>query len=424
MYEKRLIDSILKKYVESSPAILVEGAKAVGKTSTCSNLANTTYSLDKKGTLEILSNSPEMIFNDRPPILLDEWQFSPELWTFIRHAVDDGLPDGFVIFTGSSPRINSKIHSGAGRIIRLKMRTFSIEERKMSENYIHVSDFFNSQKNFKISGRTSLKLVDYLDEIYRSGFPGIRSRSEMIRKKMLQDYLENIIHHDFKENGFLIKKPEALFQWLKTYAAVVGTPTKFQTIVDIAMKNNEEIPSKPTTNSYREALSILNIIEEVPAWLPMGHKLLNNISKAPKHFLLDPALITSILGIEKKCLYLFEPPKPIGKFNKTFNGQLIEALVYQSLAVYADVNNAKVSYLRLNNGAREIDFILEKGNSLILFEVKTKTAIDDEDVKHLNWLENEAQDEYQITKIALYTGEFAYTRKDNVYVIPIGMLGA
>ena len=423
MYEKRLIDSILKEYVDELPAILLEGAKAVGKTKTCKQLASTEYRMDNAAQRELLQNNPEIILQNSKPVLIDEWQLAPSLWSYVRHAVDDGLPNGSVLFTGSSIRVNSRIHSGAGRIIRLKLRPYSIEERNLSDSYIRIEDLFNFDSKATVNGETDKTLVDYLDEIYRSGFPGIRNKSERIRKVLLKSYVTNIAEHEFEENGFKILNPHSLLTWMRIYAASIGTETKQSTLINAATAS-DAIPSAPTVSKYREALEILDITDEVQPFLPMG-KIYGNLAKGTKHFMLDPAIALSLLGVEKDELIDYQVPKYVSKFHQTLTGQLIESFVYQSLVVYADVNDAQLSYYRNSRGTREIDFILQKGHRLILFEVKTNPDVKDSYVRHLNWFEDEIGDEFKVTKVLLNTGRYAYTRReDHVHVIPLALLGA
>ena len=423
MYEKRLIDSILKEYVDELPAILLEGAKAVGKTETCKQLASTEYSMDNAAQRELLQNNPDIILQNAKPVLIDEWQLAPSLWSYVRHAVDDGLPNGSVLFTGSSIRVNSRVHSGAGRIIRLKLRPYSIEERNLSDSYIRIEDLFNFDSKATVNGETDKTLVDYLDEIYRSGFPGIRNKSERIQKVLLKSYVTNIAEHEFEENGFKILNPHSLLAWMRIYAASIGTETKQSTLINAATAS-DAIPSAPTVSKYREALEILDITDEVQPFLPMG-KIYGNLAKGTKHFMLDPAIALSLLGVEKGELIDYQVPKYVSKFHQTLTGQLIESFVYQSLVVYADVNDAQLSYYRNSRGTREIDFILQKGHRLILFEVKTNPDVKDSYVRHLNWFEDEIGDEFKVTKVLLNTGRYAYTRQeDHVHVIPLALLGA
>lgn len=423
MYEKRLLDKLLKEYITELPAVLLEGAKAVGKTETCMRLAKTEYSMDNISERELIRNNPDIILKKDKPVLIDEWQLEPSLWSYVRHAVDNGLPNNSVLFTGSSIRVNSHIHSGAGRIVRLRLRPYSIEERNLSSNYISVKDLFNNGNITTVNGETNQTLIDYLDEIYRSGFPGIRHRPARIRKVLLNSYIQNIVEHEFEENGFKIQRPQDLLAWLRAYAAAIGTETRQQTIIDAAMANIE-LPSRPTINRYREALQILYIVDEVEPFLPMG-KLYPNLSKATKHFMLDPAIALMLLGVNEEELTEYKTPKFVSKFHQTLIGQVIESLVYQSLIVYADVNDAKLSYYRNSRGTREIDFILQKGKNLILFEVKTDNEVKDSYVRHMNWFEDEIGDEFKVTKVLLNTGKYAYTRQeDHVHVIPLALLGA
>lgn len=422
-YEKRIIDSVLKQDLEELPAILIEGAKAVGKTETCMQLAQTEFNMDNMMQRQLLKGNPQIILNSPKPVLIDEWQLEPSIWSFVRHEVDNGLPDGSILFTGSSIKVQSRIHSGSGRIIRLKMRPYTIEERQMSDQYIRVSDLLQADDKYQVGGMSQWNITGYIDEIYRSGFPGIRKKSEHARSKLLQSYVENIVEHEFTENGFDIQSPKSVYEWLKAYAAAVGTSAKYNTIIQAAMANNIELPTRPTLNKYREALEILYITDEVEPFLPAG-KLYANLSKSTKHFMLDPAIVLTLLEVDKEQMIHYKAPDYVSRFNQTLLGQIIESFVYQSLVVYAEANGAKLSYFRDVRGNHEIDFIIQKGMTLILFEVKADNEAKDSYVKHLNWFEKEIAGECQVVKVLLNTGEYAYTcQQDHVHVIPISTLG-
>lgn len=421
MYKKRLIEKELNKYIDNIPWILVEGAKAVGKTEMCSQYANTILSLDNEDDKQYAILKQNDLLSLNTPILIDEWQYVPQIWNFVRHDVDNGAPNGSFIFTGSSPKIDSSLHTGAGRVLSLKLRPFSIEEREMSLEYISLTSILNQEIKI-IDKITDLTIDDYIDEIYKSGFPGIRKLHPDFQNSFIKEYVEKIVFHEFILNGIDIKKPSSLLSWLKAYAACLATPTPFSTILEIAMSNDTDAPAKATASNYRDALLMINIIEEVPMWLPMG-KLLKNIGKAPKHFMVDTALATSLLSVEKDDLRFIRVPHPIGKYNLTFIGQIFESFVYQSLRVYCDVMNAELSHYRSKKGDKEVDFIIQKGRKLLLIEVKATTIIKDEDVKHLNWLEQQVQDEYKVHKICVYAGKYAKTREDQVHCIPAGLLG-
>lgn len=140
--------------------------------------------------------------------------------------------------------------------------------------------------------------------------------------------------------------------------------------------------------------------------------------------MLDPALSVTLLNITRETLLAGQPPKVIGTLNKSFLGQIFESFVYQSLAVYAEVNEAELSHFRTSDGTREIDFIIEKDDVIVLIEVKSKSAITTHDVRHLNWFEEKVKDEFKVQKIIVTTGSQAYTRQDGVHVVPVALLGA
>jgi len=421
-YKPRLIDKVLEEYIPYAPVTLVEGAKDVGKTESCKRLSNSVFELDDLAQRSAVNANYGVVLQTSKPVLIDEWQFIKPLWNFLRRSVDNGLEQGSVILTGSNPKFNNDLHSGSGRIIRFKMRPFSIEEREMSKEYISLKKLFDKTSYKSLYIQTDLNINDYLDEIYLSGFPGIRDKPKKIINRLLTEYSENIVTHEFEENGIMIKKPASLMAWLKSYASVVATPAAYQTILDISMNNNLETPNRVTANFYKEALEMLNIVEEVPSWLAMG-KITQNLSKTPKHFLVDPALVVSLLNISKEDLLFVPISKQIGKYNKSLFGQVFESFIYQSLRVYCDVNEFELSHLRSSDGKKEIDFIVQNGRKLIAIEVKAKQDIDYNDIKHLEWFEGEIGDEYQLTKVVIYTGNIAYINEYNVFVIPAGLLG-
>lgn len=421
-YEPRIIDKPLTENFKELPAILIEGAKVVGKTVTASRLAKTVMSLDNPQIKMLLQNNPASLLSAPKPVLIDEWQLEPELWSFVRHQVDDGLANESILFTGSSIRVDVRIHSGTGRIVRMKMRPYSIQERNMVNQYISVNKLLNDP-TYQATGINDKKLDDYLDEIFRSGFPGIRKRSAKARELLIRDYVNNIIQHDFEENGFAIRKPTTLRTWMKSFAGAIATTTSYKKIIDTAMANNERTPSRPTADFFREALKILYIIDDVPAFIGMD-KLFPTLTKAPKHFMLDPAIAMNLLDVTKDQLTNFDVNKHVGKINSDMIGQLMESLVYQSLIVYADALDAHLTHFRDSKGRHEINFILQKGRKLVLFEVKANPNVKNSYVKHLNWFEEKVKEEYQVSKVLLNTGQVAYQRQDDhVQVVPIAMLG-
>lgn len=424
MYKRRLIDSQLEYFKTTRYALLIEGAKATGKTTTCKNLTEHHFRLDHKEERELVENSNHRIlFEESGDILIDEWQFLPDVWNTVRRKIDDGDFDGTIFLTGSSPSLQTKIHSGSGRILRFKMRPLSVEERGMDVPKIRISKLLSLEIEDDLFFRTGTILEDYLDEIFLSGFPGFRQESDTVRKRSFASYIDNITHHDFGDDSNVIRKPAAMKAWLRSYAAAIATTATSKTIADAAFSDNEESLSTVTLQNYRDLLSGIGITEEVPAWVPIG-QLFKNLSRTSKHFLVDPALSVNLLDLSKRNLLLGRQiPKTVGKLNKTFLGQLFESLVYQSLAVYCDINDATLSHLRIRGGEKEIDFIIQKEGVLIAVEVKSKLSISDKDVANLNWFEKKIGEEYDVIKLVISVGTHSYQREDGVIICPLSLLG-
>ena len=424
LYKKRLIEDLLNEFKKSRFALLVEGAKGTGKTTSCKGLTEHHFHLDHPVELEMVEGSQmKVLFDRKGDVLIDEWQLYPDVWHAVKRKVDENSLQGTLFLTGSSPSLQPQIHSGSGRILRFKMRPLSIQEREIESPQLFLSEMLNLETEGDFFFQTDITLENYLDEIYASGFPGIRDESELFRKKSLESYVDNIVHHDLGENSIVVRKPAAMKAWLRTYSATIGTTTSAKTIADAAFNDGEESLAAGTLQHYREVLKGIGITEEVPAWLPIG-QLFSNLGKIPKHFLVDPALSVNLLSVSKKNLMMGRRlPKTIGKLNKTFLGQLFEALVFQSLAVYCDINGAALSHLRLRAGEKEIDFIIQKEDVLIAVEVKSKAVISDKDVAVLNWFESKIKDEYDVIKLVINVGQNAYMRKDGVIVCPLALLG-
>ena len=425
MYQKRLIDSQLEDFKNSKFALLVEGAKATGKTTTCIQLTEQVFHLDKKTErIAVEATNHSILFDGEGSVLIDEWQFLPDVWNTVRRKVDEGNFSGTIFLTGSSPSLQPWVHSGSGRILRFKMRPLSIEERGIETPRVRISELLKIPNDDDFFAETKIGLENYLDEIYCSGFPGIRPlENKVLRERSLDSYIENIIHHDFGENAIVIRKPSAMKAWLRAYSGALATTTNAKTIADAAFSDNEESLANATLQSYRDLLKGIGITEEVEAWLPLG-QLFANLGKTSKHFIVDPALAVRLLGISKRNLLLGRRlPQTIGKLGSTFLGQLFESLVYQSLATYADINNATISHLRLRDGKKEIDFIIQKEDLLIAIEVKTKAIVESKDVANLNWFEARIGDEYDVVKLIITTGTHSYRREDGVIVCPLALLG-
>ena len=418
-YIPRILDAVLEDYCSNVAAVAIDGAKAVGKTSSAKRLAKTTVSLDKRATRELMEAAPEIQLTAPKPVLMDEWQRLPEVWDFVRRQVDEDNTPGQYLLTRSSYSKDANIHSGAGRIVHLRMRPLSLAERGLSAQTVSLSALLSGQTD--IQGSTDIGLATYLEEIVRSGFPGIGQLPLKGAALQLDGYLENIVNKEFEEQGLIVRKPDILRNWIRGYAAATGTTASYQAILDVSTPGEANKPAKKTTQSYRDVLDALWITDRVDPWLPMG-TMFKYVGKTSKHYLADPALSARLLDITQDNLLRGVDTEPLGSQGKTIAGRLFEALVGLSLQTYALACEARLRHFRTTSGNHEVDFIIEKGKSVIAIEVKLSSSVDGKEVTHLNWLEKTFS-EYNITKMIINTGDTAHKRKDGVLVVPAVLLG-
>ncbi|MDR0878983.1 MAG: DUF4143 domain-containing protein [Treponema sp.] len=418
-YQPRILDQTLRELAEELPAILIEGAKAVGKTSTAKCLAVETLQMDNTVTRELVGNSPELLERSKKPLLIDEWQRLPVVWDYIRRQVDQNNKGGQFLLTGSAIPRDANIHSGAGRIVRLRMRPLSMAERGLVKPTVSLINLLDSTA--VIDGQSPLKLEEYLREILCSGFPGIRTLSRRAQEAQLDGYIDNIVSREFPEMGQMVRKPDVLRNWLRAYAAATAGTASYQAILDAATPGEHNKPAKNTTLVYRDTLESLWLIDKVEPWLPGGTSF-KYLGKTPKHFLADPALSARLLDITPDRLLQGTSITPLGSPEKTITGCLFEALTSLSLKTYALACSARLRHFRTSSGDHEVDFIIEKGKTIIAVEVKIAPTITDTELRHLHWLTNQFP-EYHVVKMVINSGPYAYTRKDGVHIIPLALLG-
>ena len=422
-YITRVLDTILDTYQPLLSAVELYGAKGVGKTETASQRATSTLRLDTAADVERL-RADARILDDLPgPVLIDEWSRMPESWDMVRRAVDDGAPPGRFILTGSStvPK-GAIVHSGAGRIVRLRMRPMSFAERGIEEVSVSLADLLSGPT--EVGGQTQVRLPDYVHEIVASGFPGIRSQPDGVRRLLLNSYVDDLALREFPEQGYPVRKPQVLKAWLTSYGAATATTTSYNRILEASTAGESRKPSKVTTTTYRDVLAGLWVLDPLEAWLPTLNRL-ERLAQAPKHFLVDPALTCRLLNLSEKQLLQGNPSTGKGGILRegTLLGALFEHLAVLSVRVYAQANEAEIFHMRTRQGDHEIDMILQSQDGRILpIEVKLAQAARDEDVRHILWLKEKLGSDC-LDGVVLTTGEYAYRRSDGIAVVPLALLG-
>jgi predicted AAA+ superfamily ATPase len=420
-YRRRILDDELDELMVSLPAAAIEGAKGVGKTATASQRAATVHALDDPAQRAIAAADPARLVAPPSPVLIDEWQRLPESWDLVRRAVDAGADPGTFLLTGSASPEGLGTHSGAARIVSLRMRPLSLAERISDPPTVSLTDLLSGSRP-EVRGRTDYRVEDYTDEILASGFPGLRGLTGRALRTQLDSYLTRIVDRDFEELGHQIRNPAALRRWLTAYAAASSTTTAFEKIRDASTSGHGDKPAKSSTLPYRDVLERLWVLDPVPAWLPTRNQI-SRLTAPPKHQLVDPALAARLLGASADALLRGEPLGPPIPRDGTLLGALFESLITLSVRVYAQAAEGRVGHLRTFAGDHEIDLIVERADgSVVAIEVKLTRTVKDDDAHHLTWLSERLGDEL-LDSVIVTTGEEAYRRPDGIAVVPGALLG-
>ncbi len=421
-YIARIVDGELDELIAGLPAISIEGPRAVGKTETALRRAGTVYRLDDARHQEIVRAEPGRLVTGEPPILIDEWQRMPYSWDLVRRAVDRDTAAGRFLLTGSAAPTEAPTHSGAGRIVTVRMRPLSLAERGLGEATVSLSGLL-SGKRPPLEGHSDMRLTDYASEIVRSGFPATRTLAWRMVRAQLDGYIDRIVEHDFSDLGRSVRDRRSLRSWMTAFAAATSTSASYATIRGAATPGEPDKPAQSTTIAYRRVLEQLWMIEEVPAWLPTSNRL-TRLAASPVHQLADPALAARLLGTDVDALVDGVDAGPAVPRDGTLLGALFESLVTLSVRVYAQANEARVSHLRTRAGEREIDLIVERADGrVVALEVKLSALTDEDDVRHLHWLAGRIGPNL-LDAAVITTGRDAYRRRDGIGVIPAALLTA
>ena len=419
-YQNRIVDTELDELLTSLAAVSLEGPKGVGKTSTAERRGGSLIKLDDPAIYEIVRAQPDRMIVGTSPIVIDEWQRYPASWDLVRRAVDEDNSPGRFILTGSATPTERPTHSGAGRIVPLRMRPLTLVERGVENPTVSMAALLTGAKE-PLDGTTAVTAVDYTTEILVGGFPGMRYPSARAQRAALDGYLERIIDTDLPELGMEVRNPGTLRRWVRAYAAATSSTTSYEKIRDAATSGEHDKPAKTTTIPYRDALERLWILDSVPAWTEtLNH--LSRLTASPKHHLADPALAARLVGVDAQGLLRGQGPTRIHR-DGTFLGALFESLATLSVRVFSQAGEANVAHFRTRGGDHEVDLLAVRDDQrVVAIEVKLSQTIDDADVKHLSWLRSKLGDDL-LDAIVVTTGPQAYRRPDGIGVVPLALLG-
>lgn len=413
-YLPRTLDRLLDDLLAVAPAIAIDGPKGVGKTEAARRRAAGAWFLDDPAQRELARADFSLATPGPGTFLLDEWQHVPHVWDAVRRQVDAGAPAGRFLLTGSAtPSDRSGSHSGAGRILSLRMRPMGLHERGLVEPTVSLGGLLSGADQ-DIGGSSAFTLSHYAAAITDSGLPGVMATAPRLRRSLLDAYVLRVIDRDLPDQGYAVRRPETLRRWLAAYAAASSTTTAYSRILDATTGGDGQQPAKTTTIAYREHLTQLWLLDPVPGWTPTLNPI-RRLQQAPKHQLADPALAARLLGLSSAAL--------LGPPGAHMLGPLFESLVALGVRVLAQAEDATVSHLRLTGGDREVDLVVEGPEGQVLgVEVKLSPDVKDADVRHLTWLRDQLPSRV-VDLVVITTGRQAYRRQDGVAVVPLALLG-
>lgn len=415
-YLPRLSDKLLEKKLRSVGAVLITGCKWCGKTSTASQIANSiVYMQDSNRSatyMAMADTMPSMLLEGQSPRLIDEWQMAPVLWDAVRFEVDKRQAVGQFILTGSAvPKDNATAHTGTGRISRLLMRPMSLFESKESNGTVSLSQLFNGDANIGALSELDIPQIAYV--ICRGGWPASLKMAEEDALQVAVDYVDAIINQDVSRVDGVEKNPQRVRLLLRSLARNISTMvTNTNLLKDITAHDISITP--PTMEVYMNALRRIFVVEDVPAWLP-ALRSKTAIRTSSKRQFVDPSLAVAILGTS--------PQGILNDFN-TF-GFLFESLCCRDLRIYSQSIGGEVFHYH-DKTELEADMIISlRDGRWAAVEVKTGSREIEMAAQNLIKLANKVDAEKMNNPSFLMVvtgGEYAYRRKDGVYIVPIGCL--
>ncbi|MCI7773319.1 MAG: DUF4143 domain-containing protein [Succinivibrio sp.] len=420
-YHQRIADSLLNFKLHSKGAVLIEGPKWCGKTTTALQIAKSSILMQDqdnlKDYLELAQIRPSALLQGETPHLIDEWQVAPQLFDAIRYEIDKRDEFGQFILTGSAtPYDISKInHTGTGRISRMTMRTMSLFESGESNGTVSLKEIFDG--NTEVEGTSNIDLSELSYLICRGGWPKVVDiKDQRIALQQAIDYYDGVINSDISRVDDIKRDPNRAARVLRSYARNIASQAKLSSITQ-DIKSNEEINfSDDTVSSYIKALKSIFVIEDSNSWNP-NLRSKAAIRTTDTRYFLDPSIACAALGIG---------PQDLENNLNTF-GLLFENLVVRDLRIYADAIDGKVYHYR-DNLDLECDAVVHLRNGKYgLIEVKLGgEKLISEGIKSLNKLEEKLDTTKMkapaFKMVITGVGKFAYKNKDGILIVPIGSL--
>lgn len=419
-YKKRIADELIRKKLKGKGAVLVEGPKWCGKTTTSEEVSQSVLYMSKPDNLKqnmmLADINPSLLLVGEVPRLIDEWQIAPKLWDAIRYEVDHRNEEGQFILTGSAVPANTDViqHTGTGRFAWVMMRTMSLFESGESNGSVRLSDLFNAPKNIAAINSLDLQKIAFL--VCRGGWPRATFLEDDIALEQAYDYYDAIVNQDISRVDGVKRENQRVKTLMRSYARNQGAQVSNAMLKADMQVNDVDSLDEDTVMSYVNALKKIFVIEDMPAWNP-NLRSKTAIRTSDTRYYVDPSIAVAALGLGPNDL--------IGDL-ETF-GLLFETMCVRDLRVYADALGGSVYHYRDKSGL-ECDAVVHLRNgSYGLIEIKlggeeaTQHGVDTL-IALNNKIDTDKMKEPAFLMVLTAVGDYAYRREDGIYVVPIGCL--
>lgn len=425
-YLHRIADKLLSDRLSAFGAVLIEGPKWCGKTTTASQQAKSIIRLQdpdmREAYMATAKARPSNLLKGETPRLIDEWQDAPVIWDAVRVAVDDRQKNGQFILTGSNSVDRKKIHhSGTGRIARIRMLPMSLYESMESTGEISISELFATPHK-ELGGEMSrMSVNDLIFAACRGGWPAsLITDNNTAKLSVAQVYVEGLLSEDISRIDEVRRDPDIAEAILRSYARNISTLAKKSSMMKDVIAITETC-SQNTFDDYVDALSKLFVIQDIDAWSPAVRSA-SAIRKGKKRCFVDPSIPIAILGLS---------PEQLEIDLKTF-GFLFECMCIRDLRVYSQSLGGKISYYH-DRYDLEADAVLHlQDGRYALLEFKLGSEEIEKGAAHLLEIRDLVR-KYNIKEgqirlrepdllIVITGGPMAYTRPDGVHVVPLACL--
>ena len=422
-YRSRIMDTLLEKKLQAKGAVLIEGPKWCGKTTTAEEIATSKIMLAKPDIKEhfksLLEIDTDAALAGETPMLIDEWQTVPKLWDAVRYTVDHRHAMGQFILTGSAvpdkDAEKEREHSGTGRFAWLTMRPMTLFESGESNGTVSLGELFQAPE--KILQKNALKLSDIAFLICRGGWPIAVGLPEEAALEQAFDYYDAVTKEDVTNVDGVKRASERVQRLMRAYARHQGTQASIATLKGDLKNNDTTTLDEDTISSYLDALRKIFVVEDMPAWNP-NLRSKTAIRTTDTRYFVDPSIATAALGLG--------PTDLMNDLNSM--GFFFEVMCVRDLRVFAEALNGKVYHYRDKSGL-ECDAVVHLRNGQYgLIEIKLGgDSLIKEGAETLNELANQIDTTRMkspaFKMILTATGEYAYRRpEDGIYVVPIGCL--